>query len=359
MSVLLSNESSSFSVSSPVAGSTFSLKRLKGREAISELFSFDVLVASENANVDLSQCMGKDMSITFSASGSESNADERYFHGTVARVSQVEIEEKDKGNVSYYRMILRPKAWLLTQSKSYRIFQNQTAAQIIKDVLNEGGVTDIQDDLRSAGQTTREYCVQYGESNFDFISRLMEEKGIAYTFSHESSLHKMILMEAVGSYQFSTRSQTISISKAQSGALIFNEIIECEVHHGITLGSVQGVDYNFENPNTALKSTSQGESQIGGEWMEYPAGVDHEQKAAQSIVDSTSDSIINAAESTVDTLTGNSTCPFFTAGKNNSCNSIYTAAKSTSRPRIFGSQTAKVVGPEGEEIWTDKYGRIK
>ncbi|MCP4922427.1 MAG: type VI secretion system tip protein VgrG, partial [bacterium] len=281
------------------------------------------------------------------------------------------------------------------------VFLNNRGAQIIKDVLNGDGVTDIQDDLRSAGQTTREYCVQYGESNFEFISRLMEEEGIAYTFSHKSSLHKMILMEAVGSYTTCTQSETIALSTAHSGALTFNEITTCEVHHSIALGSVQGVDYNFENPGTSLKSTSQGDSQIGGEWMEYPAGVDHEQKATQTQVDSLSDSVIGSAESPVDTLTGSSTCPFFTSGGafglsghirtslnkshvlvsiehsievqtkelsgiayRNSFSAIpatvfYTSAKRTTRPRIFGSQTAKVVGPAGEEIWTDKYGRIK
>ena len=110
------------------------------------------------------------------------NNQTRYFHGHVASFSQPE----KRGELHHYSAVLRPWFWLLTSTSDCRIFQKMTARDIIKQVFRDRGFSDFSESL-SGTYREREYCVQYRETDFNFVSRLMEEEGIYYYFKHEKS----------------------------------------------------------------------------------------------------------------------------------------------------------------------------
>ena len=120
---------------------------------------------------------------------------ERYFHGIVARCSQ----NVDQGQFASYQATLRPWLWLLSRTSDCRIFQNLTIPQIIKQVFRDLGFSDFEDAL-SRPYREWEYCVQYRETSFDFVSRLMEQEGIYYFFRHEQGRHVLVLADAYGAH---------------------------------------------------------------------------------------------------------------------------------------------------------------
>ena len=132
------------------------------------------------------------------------SGDHRFFHGIVSRFSQFGREEK----LIVYRMEIVPAFWFLTLTSDCKIFQNKSALDIVKDVLSANGVSDLEVRCNKS-YPTREFCVQYRETHFDFVSRLLEEEGIFYFFDHADGKHTLVLSDdpsgAKGSVQAERR----------------------------------------------------------------------------------------------------------------------------------------------------------
>ena len=174
------------SVTTPLGADVLLLNGYTGTEQMSGLFHFELELRADKVNmapkVKFESLLGQPMSIeadVFSESSSDSH---RYFNGICSRFSE---EGSDKEFV-YYRAEIVPKLWLLTRHARSRIFQQKNVPDILKVVLQD---IDVQYSIQGTFDP-REYCVQYRETDFNFMSRLMEEEGLFYFFNHTQSGHQ-------------------------------------------------------------------------------------------------------------------------------------------------------------------------
>ena len=179
-------------VKTPLGSDVLIIDKLKCIEGISMPFEIDLEMHSKQHDLAFDDLVGQDITVTFSY-GSET----RYFSGIVGEISQgFTVNVDDAGNnieLTKYYAKLYPKFWVLKFSQDHQIFQEKSAMDIVNDLLGQYGVTKKKDQTSSCGQSSYEYCVQYRESYFDFISRLFEGEGIFYYFDHSASGEEMVI----------------------------------------------------------------------------------------------------------------------------------------------------------------------
>ncbi|NCF09037.1 type VI secretion system Vgr family protein, partial [Kosakonia sp. MH5] len=173
------------SVRLPVEGLLF--WKLSGREALSEPFTLALTVLGTDARIDRSKLLGQPVTVTV-----PTQTGTRYFNGKVTRVA-VSATELSGTRYAVYQLTVEPDVWPMKRDRNLRIFQGQTVPQIVKTLLGEYQVS-LEDRLTGSYRVW-DYCVQYQESSFDFISRLMELEGIAYHFRHEADSHTLVLTD--------------------------------------------------------------------------------------------------------------------------------------------------------------------
>jgi type VI secretion system secreted protein VgrG len=166
------------------------LTRFDGREAISDLFEYQVECLSEDRNIDFSKALGTPSSVRINTQDGKA----RYFHGVLT-----DAQWRGKQSDLYaYAVTLRPAFWLLSKKSTSRIFHKKTVADIIRTVISDSGIAA---DFNLGGYPQIEYCVQYCESDFSFVSRLMEEYGIYYYFDHRESEHTLMFVDSRSAHQ--------------------------------------------------------------------------------------------------------------------------------------------------------------
>ncbi len=384
------------SVTTPLGENVLMLYRMTGTEQLSQLFEYDLELLSEKNDVDLKKLLGGTMTVKMTLADDT----HRSFHGLVTRISLFGM----MGNLYYYRATLRPDPWLLTRRSNCRIFQNKTVPEIVKEVLKEHGYTDLNDSL-TARYTTREYCVQYRESDFNFISRLMEAEGIYYYFKHEDSKHTMVLCDAKAAHQTATGQAEIRYYPiGDQNRRKEEHFFEWRVSEEIQSGKFVQDDFDFEKPKAELQSTSSisgGHSEDKEEVYDYPgnyveASVGDQYSKVRMEEMRARFEMMSATGNTRSLATGNkfNLIEFPRADQNQDyvvmssqiqiqnngyesngiadceeqyqCKYAVISGKINYRPQrvsrvpiVQGVQTAIVVGPSGEEIYTDKYSRVK
>jgi type VI secretion system secreted protein VgrG len=163
-------------ISTPLGKDVLLLRGFSGTETISQLFTFDLDLLSENNSLKFDDVVGKHISLRIF----DANGKERYWDGFLSRFSQGSRDRR----LTAYRAQMVPWLWFLTRTADCRIFQKQKVPDIIQKVFKDLGFHDYE--LRLHGDfAPRDYCVQYRETDFNFVSRLMEEEGICYFFRHE------------------------------------------------------------------------------------------------------------------------------------------------------------------------------
>lgn len=381
-----------FKVNSPLGKDKLLFRRVSGSEGLSELFQYEVEAISESADLDFSKVVGKAMTVTLGFA----NKKTRYIHALVERFEQTsfEREPEDKKQFAVYRATLRPWLWVLTLTRNCQIFQNLSAVEIITKVFDDLGFKDYKNSLKSTYEK-RDYCVQYDETAFDFVSRLMEDEGIYYFFEHTESKHTLVLADDLSAHQ--------AIPEYKSDGVLFwpgileerpeDVVYQCSLSESVTTQQVAVDDYHFETPQTDLLSLIKGKAKTSTmrvyEYQNFQGGFD---KKAQG--DKIAKKRIESLEWHNRLLRGKGYGIAFIAGGkftlkehprkdinkeyvlrrvsleayqtdyHNSFEAIpatiqFRAPRLTRKPRISGTQTAVVTGKKGEEIWTDKYGRIK
>lgn len=365
-------------ITTPLGTDKLLVRNLEGEESISGLFFYRVTLASEDAALDFTQIVGKP--VTLKIGLSSGNA--RYISGVAARFCQT---GRDKRFV-YYAAEVRPALWMLTMNADCRIFQNMTVPDIVKKVFSDLNFSAFKDSL-TATYTPRDYCVQYRETAFAFVSRLMEEEGIHYFFTHDSSSHTMVLADDASSW-----SACMDLTDARYGGELGDwaaddVITTCSIEQTVTAGQFKTDDYSFLTPSTDLLSTASG-TDTSRSIYDYPGLY-----TVQSDGEALSSLRLAALEIDGNRITGTSLCRSFQAGAKftmsghyrSDANSSYVIRRLsvqakedaysntfeafpasavfrppllTPRPFIAGTQTAVVTGKQGEEIWTDQYGRI-
>ncbi|EMH4164444.1 type VI secretion system tip protein VgrG [Pluralibacter gergoviae] len=371
--------------------------KLAGREAMSEPFALTLTLLGTDARIDRSRLLGQPVTVTIPT---QSLLAPRYINGKITRVA-VSATELSGTRYAAYALTVEPDLWPMKRDRNLRIFQGQTVPQIVQALLAEYQV-NVEDRLTGSYREW-EYCVQYQESSLDFISRLMELEGIAYHFRHEADRHVLVLTDAAGSGQPFPGYEVIPYHQTPSGGSTSEEgISQWALADSVTPGIYSLDDYDFRKPNAWLfqarqnpASPSPGSIDVydwPGRFVEHGHGefyarirqerwqVEHQQVQATATA-------MGIAPGHVFTLTN---APFFSDdGQYLTTEATYQfeenryasggdgetihrteftvipaavawrPAQGTAWPRTYGPQTARVVGPQGESIWTDRYGRIK
>jgi len=365
-------------ISSPLGENDLLMESLEGTEAISEPFLFHLFMRSASSDLDASKIVGKSATVTIALA----DGPKRYINGIVSRFVQTGGEE----TWASYRAELVPKLWLLSLSRDRKIYQGKTIAEIIKAVLGDAGI--VFDDQLSGSYTALDYCVQYDESPLDFISRLMERAGIFYFFKFANGSHTMVLGDAAAAHPDCSDAATVRFFPETQALCAMDTIARFESEHSVTLKKVTVSDFNYDTPSTSLEGSESAEAGAGLGY-EFPAG--HEKASdAQALAKLR----LQAAQVSAQTLRGQGYAYPFAAGAKFKLTDHFAAALNTTyvlrrvhhtsrddlysnafeafastvpfrpplrtaKPRAVGAETAKVVGSSGEEIWTDKLGRIK
>jgi len=354
------------------------VRSFHAEERISGLFRFSLELVSDKPDLEFATIVGKgvDVSIALASGGM------RRFHGLCTRFVQAGTYQ----GVTTYHAELRPWLWMLTLAQDCRIYQNLTVPELVQALFDELGFSDYKSSL-TATYKAREYCVQFRESTFDFVSRLLEEEGISYWWEHAAGAHTLVLADDSGAYADLPDLPKAKYGGSTTDGQMQDHVGRCTLEQRVVTGSVAVDDFNFETPSTDLYSTVEG---TGGTMLAfgYPGrhGVtaDGETRARVRL---------DAAEAEAKLLRGESGCRAFIPGYaftlegheradvnakyallavvhsadqrgySNAFEAIpatvaWRPARTTRKPRIGGAQTATVVGKSGEEIWTDKYGRV-
>ncbi|EPB6698045.1 type VI secretion system Vgr family protein [Escherichia coli] len=370
--------------------------KLTGREAISGSFALTLTLLGADARIDRSKLLGQPVTVIIPTQGLLTP---RYINGKITRVA-VSAVELTGTRYAVYQLTVEPDLWPMKRDRNLRIFQGQTVPQIVKTLLGEYQV-NVEDKLTGSYRVW-DYCVQYQESSLDFISRLMELEGIAYHFSHDADKHTLVLTDTATQHQPFSGYEVIPYHQTPSGGSTDEEgISQWALEDNVTPGIYSLDDYDFRKPNAWLFRAQQnpvspkpGSIDVydwPGRFVDHGHGefyarirqerwqVEHQQIKATATA-------IGIAPGHTFTLTN---APFFSdngdylvtaadyhfeenryaSGEGETIHRTdfsvipasvsYRPAQSTAWPRTCGPQTAKVVGPDGESIWTDKYGRVK
>lgn len=371
---------------------TLLLKSIEGSEALSSLFQFDVEMLSLQGDIKAEDIVGDHVSVAIDAC----SANPRIFNGLVSRFEFTGLERR---GIYGYRARFVPWLWFLKNRSNCRVFQNKTVQEILETLFSEFGFSDYRFAL-SEQYPRLEYCVQYRETDFDFISRLLEQEGIFYYFEHQTDKHVLHLVDSVSSYTSLDPKKVEHSSGSREG-----EYISTWRHrYGYFPGKWQQTDFNYEKFHhslfTEVSSVIKLKNNKNFSIYEYPGQYqDNERGAALAKLR------MEQQESCFDIISARSNLCSLAAGKKFTLKSDESPADNkkgfvvtrvdhkasessyldddedadlysnrfecipeqvtfrpqpvTAKPRIDGVQTALVVGKSGDEIYTDEYGRIK
>jgi type VI secretion system secreted protein VgrG len=371
-------------------GHSLRVIRFEGQEGLSQLFQFEIDVACPAGDVAFEDAVGKPAILTFRV-----GEEPRHVHGIVASFEQGEEGKK----LTAYRAVLVPAVWRLRHRRDSRIFQALSVPDILKKVLDGAGILSEGYRLALSGSySPREYCVQYRESDWAFLCRLMEAEGIAYHFEHTASKHVLVMADSPSHYAPIAGDSTL-VFRPPLGALVQGEhVSRFRYIERVRPGKVTLRDYNFKKPSLLLEGKGKAAENDDLEIYDYPGDYDapdpggalakirlEELQASRQTADGESacarllpgatftladhprddfnrDLLITSvdhhgAEPGMDY--GDSAAPYGNRFKVIPKDIPFRPPQVTPRPTIKGIQTAIVTGPSGEEIHTDEHGRIK
>ena len=385
----------------------FSVVRLRGHEGMSETYEFDLELISEDEDLSFEDVVGQGCVITIlrpqhtlgEQGFEEADDQERFIHGIV---NHFEVGDSNERFTSY-RVTVVPKVWALYHRYNCRIFQQKSVVEIVTTLLDELGMESDEYRFECSGNyQPYVYCVQYRESEFNFISRLLEAEGIFYYFEHTNEKHVLV---------FGDDSTTLTAIEGDENIPIYNEQGKADTHNpritqfsygeSLTPGKVTLRDHDFTKPRFKLESEKQQSRYQDREVFDYPGWF-----ADKGRGDTLSKLRLEAAAAKGHAAKGRANINRFTPGytfklankpvehledeylitrvehfcaqsgvgrelatsEGGHYNNNFTAITSqtpfrpnqkTRIPVVEGVQTATVVGPQGEEIYTDEHGRVK
>ena len=380
----------------PLGDDVLLFHHMTATETLGRLFQFDLELLSKDPDIKFEKLLGQNVTVRLELPGDKN----RYFNGFVSRFTL----SGALGDLSVYHATVHPWLWFLTRTADCRIFQDMTVPDIVKQIFRDHGFTDFEESL-SGTYHTWPYCVQYRETDFNFVSRLMEQEGIYYYFKHEKNKHMMVLSDAIGSHEAYPGYEKLPFYPPDEHM----RREEHHIHHWTVSQEVQpGVyalnDFDFERPRADLNvkqavprdharanleifdypgeyvQTSDGETYVRARIEELHA--EYEQAQGQSNArglcagslfqltqfprqDQNREYLVISATHEVES-------DAYTSGSASTGEDIYTCSftalsskqpfrpsRITPKPLVQGPQTAIVTGLAGEEIHTDKYGRVK
>ncbi|HYZ34814.1 MAG TPA: type VI secretion system tip protein TssI/VgrG [Crenalkalicoccus sp.] len=185
-----SQSESLLAIETPLGADVVLLLELDGQDAISRPFVYTVTLASEEADTAVQNLLGQKVTLKFRHA---TGVPWRLVNGRVRRIRRIRLTDV---NLSEWQAEVVPDLWFLSRTSDCRIFQDQTVTQIIEAVFNLHNLTDFQIKPPVGTYPNLEYCVQYRESAFNFVSRLMEQFGLFYWHEHSAGSHKLVIADS-------------------------------------------------------------------------------------------------------------------------------------------------------------------
>jgi len=393
-----------FQLDTPFGRNVLLFKRLEGSERLGRPFEYEISALSENGGLDPDKILGQSATVRGGGDGPP-----LFLNGIVTEFGQVDYGTR----FHEYRFTLRPWYWLLTQTSDCRVFQAKTVEDIFKSLVKELGYADFRFNLKGKHDELA-YCVQYRETAFNFLSRLLEHEGIYYYFEHEEKKHTMVLVDDSSVHKSAPGLETVPY-RPPAGA--DEPLMPAHLSSWTFAKSVQPVtyaatDFDLKKPQTSLlksKTVKLAGAPASAEIYDYPADL--------PIAKDTSDTALLAAagdhlaqvrlaelQARYKVARGSGNALGLSAGSKftlseyprDDLNKDYLVVATdlalasnphetgsqekvdihvgvetielatrfcpprvTPKPVVQGAQTATVVGKAGEEIDTDDLGRVK
>lgn len=359
------------------------LSSIIGTERISAPYAYQLELYTTVAGLAWEDLVGTEATVTINGTGKD--ADTRHIHGTFSEFALAGSRQATKE--SFFRAILVPRLALLDLRQDCRIFQNKSALDIINQVLADGGVKNI-DSRVTATYKPREYCVQWRETDLNFVMRLMEDEGIFFWFEHADGMDKLILSDDADGHKDLPVVPAVTWSGVKGFPFQDDQVRDCSLVMRVVPDAV-GVDaWSFETPSTALYARKTGKSSKNtiNDWWHLHNDKDTGEKLAgirlgayeiskkllrirgnnryfccggKFGLSKHPESALNGSWVVMEQHLRATPEEFQCEVTAFTATSIFRAPRAAERPTIASAQTAIVVGTSGEEIETDKYGRVK
>ncbi|WP_232540155.1 type VI secretion system Vgr family protein [Azohydromonas aeria] len=364
------------------------------REGLSRLGETELTLRSETKDIDPDTLLGKPVGLAIDF-GAE--AAPRHVHGIVTRFAHGGFE----GRHFVYRMTLRPWLWLLTRTRDCRVFQDLSVPDIVKTVFQDHPMANFEFRLFRSYRVWG-YCVQYRESDFNFVARLLEHEGIYWWFEHAEAAHKLVLCDAASAHDAAPGCEVLPFIASAAQAPPGREYVgEWRSSRGIKPGKVVITDYDFKRPSASLltdQARARSYDLCDAEVFDYPGGYRQSGDGAQYVEDRLDEiqsgfEVFSAATNAQGVRAGCLLALERHAREDQNAQYLVTATtlevelpaheaaggqarldcrfeaipaaqqfrppRRSVKPCVPGPQTAVVTGPAGEEIFTDEYGRVK
>jgi type VI secretion system secreted protein VgrG len=382
-------------ITTPLGADVLLFHRMRAREEIGRLFEYEIDLLSRKGDVDLDKILATGVTVKIELPERKI----RHFNGYVTRFAQAGM----LGRYHVYRASVRPWLWFLTRVSNCRIFQEMSVPDIIKKVFDEHSIADFKLDGLTNSYTKREYCVQYRETDFEFVSRLMEEEGIYYFFKHADGKHSLMLSDSYSAHAAFEGYAQIPFNPLDRVPRLEKEYVsEWTLEREVRPGKFELDDYDFKKPSVdlAVKTNQKRKHELADyEIYDYPGSYteksdgDHYVRtrmeesqyqfeltrgktnarglsvgylfklAGQPRADQNREYLVLSADYELEyseyEAMENPGARYACSFQALSSAQAFRPRRTTRRPFVQGPQTAVVVGPSGDEIYTDKYGRVK
>src|SRR3954453_5230540 len=262
MGQVLTQDTRICELTTPLGKDVLVFVSLEATEGLSQLFEFRIDCLSEEADIDFDKAIGQQCTLKIKMYGKE-----REFTGILVEAQWL----GSKDTYYSYRILLRPWLWLLSRTSDCRIFQDKKASDIIRDVFKERGFDDVEFKLREDSYNPKlEYCVQYRETDLNFVCRLMEQNGIYYFFKHEGGKHTLVLADSKSSHSPINGLASIPyIPLTGADRRGEQHIYEWVSERRFRTGKIELNDYNYLKPNAQMVSDAKGSEHYTRSEMEF------------------------------------------------------------------------------------------
>jgi type VI secretion system secreted protein VgrG len=396
MPSLASQATRTLRVNTALGADVLFLRDMTGAERLSAPFEYELELISERIDLSADDLLGTPatVSLLLPAGG------DRYFNGIINRFAHCGFD----GTVARYRATLVPWLWFLSRRADCRSFQDQTVPDIVKSIFRDHGFSDFAERLSGSYQPWT-YCVQYRESDLNFVSRLLEHEGIYYFHEHSDGKHLLVLADSRSAHAPAPGYATLPFYPPERTGLRDHERIDdWTLVNGVRSGAFAHTAFDFTAPRKSLLSRSsapKSHALAGLEVFDYQGGYTEpsagegyarirleEAQVGYALAQAKSDArglmcgglftlaehprsdqnreyLVVAADYVLQSdafrsAIGATDAPVFRCSLSTIDASLpYRPPRVTPKPVVQGPQTAVVVGKAGEEIWTDQYGRVK
>ncbi len=391
----ITQENRELEIATPLGKDVLLITSMSGTEQLGRPFEYQLELASEDHQIKYTKIVGQNVTIRLNLPGDNT----RYFNGFISCFTQI----LPKGGLACYRATMVPWLWFLTRTADCRIFQEKKIPDIIKQVFGDHGLDYDTSDLKGDYRLWP-YCVQYRETDFNFVSRLMEQEGIYYYFKHENGKHSLALIDMAGAHEPYPDFEELEYHPADKGTTTKECVSDWVVRTHLQPCSYALNDFDFTKTKTEMLVRAiaerkhahatfeiydyPGEYTMPSDGNEYARKRIEELQAQYEVVSAISDVrsirtgytftlakhsredqnkkyLITSAHYNIDVgefysgVERGGGCAYSCSFTAIDATQPFRSPRITPKPSIPGPQTAMVVGPSGEEICADEYGRVK